>query len=570
VKLLRSQPTAVWAVAFAAVVSFMGLGLVDPILPAIASELDASKSDVSLLFTSYFAFTGISMLFSSVVASRIGTKRTLLAGLVLIVGFSALAGLSDSIGAIVGLRAGWGLGNALFIATALSVIVGAASGGIARAVMIYEAALGLGISFGPLLGGELGAISWRAPFFGVAVLMTIGFIAIAAFLPRTPRPPADQRVSVAAPLRALRYRATRGSGLTAVFYNFGFFTLLGYAPFPLGLGVHELGYVFTGWGILLALFAVFVAPRMSRSFGDVAGLAVALAGIVAVLLVMAIGHASQATLIVCVIVSGTFFGITNTLMTQVVMESTPLARPVASSAYSFVRFCGGAIAPWVAGKLGEHVSVQAPFYLGAGMTAIAVATLWFYRAALVPVEEAGAAPQVEPEGAPARDVVGDGQGTLVIAVGGTQARQVCAMSVPLARARATTVRVLHVRERDVVAGEDTIDLESEAEALAELESCVAELRDAGVQVSGELLQAVGSHHDVAARILERAGELAATAIVVGPETRHGPLAARVSAEVAASAPTHVIVLHPEAGPLGRAPESGPGVPSPAELWKPPS
>lgn len=30
------QPKAVWAVAFACVVAFMGLGLVDPILPAIA------------------------------------------------------------------------------------------------------------------------------------------------------------------------------------------------------------------------------------------------------------------------------------------------------------------------------------------------------------------------------------------------------------------------------------------------------------------------------------------------------------------------------------------------------
>src|SRR6185503_11163067 len=56
-----SQPRAVWAVAFAAVVSFMGLGLVDPILPAIAKNLDASPSQVELLFTSYFAFTGISM-----------------------------------------------------------------------------------------------------------------------------------------------------------------------------------------------------------------------------------------------------------------------------------------------------------------------------------------------------------------------------------------------------------------------------------------------------------------------------------------------------------------------------
>jgi len=30
------QPPAVWAVAFACVISFMGFGLVDPILPALA------------------------------------------------------------------------------------------------------------------------------------------------------------------------------------------------------------------------------------------------------------------------------------------------------------------------------------------------------------------------------------------------------------------------------------------------------------------------------------------------------------------------------------------------------
>ncbi len=33
---LLSQPKAVWAVAFACVISFMGLGLVDPILSAFS------------------------------------------------------------------------------------------------------------------------------------------------------------------------------------------------------------------------------------------------------------------------------------------------------------------------------------------------------------------------------------------------------------------------------------------------------------------------------------------------------------------------------------------------------
>ena len=76
-------------------------GLVDPILPSLASSLDATPSQVELLFTSYFAITGLAMLVTGWVSSRIGAKRTLLAGLFLIVVFSALAGASNSIGAIV-------------------------------------------------------------------------------------------------------------------------------------------------------------------------------------------------------------------------------------------------------------------------------------------------------------------------------------------------------------------------------------------------------------------------------------------------------------------------------------
>jgi MFS family permease len=208
-ELLR-QPRAVWAVAFACVVAFMGIGLVDPILPALAKDLDASPSQVSLLFTSYFAITGVAMLVTGFVSSRLGPKPTLLVGLGLVIAFSALAGASDTVAQIAGFRAGWGLGNALFIATALAVIVGAASGGVGGAIMLYEAALGLGIASGPLVGGFLGGMSWRFPFFGVAVLMSIAFVAIAVLLDRTPAPP--RRVSLGAPLQALRHRALLVTG----------------------------------------------------------------------------------------------------------------------------------------------------------------------------------------------------------------------------------------------------------------------------------------------------------------------------------------------------------------------
>ena len=113
----------------------MGIGLVDPILQPIAEKLHASPSQVSLLFTSYMAVTGIAMLVTGVISSRIGSKRTMQGGLALIVVFSALAGSSNTIGQIVGFRAGWGLGNALFIATALATIVGAASRGVGEAII---------------------------------------------------------------------------------------------------------------------------------------------------------------------------------------------------------------------------------------------------------------------------------------------------------------------------------------------------------------------------------------------------------------------------------------------------
>src|SRR5690606_25284652 len=108
-----------------------------------------------------------------------------------------------------------------FIATALSAIVGSASGGVASAIILYEAALGIGIASGPLLGGLLGEVSWRGPFFGVAALMAIAFIVTMVLLPNTRQP--TKRSSILDPFRALRHRSLLTIGITALCYNFGFF-----------------------------------------------------------------------------------------------------------------------------------------------------------------------------------------------------------------------------------------------------------------------------------------------------------------------------------------------------------
>src|SRR5689334_10820930 len=182
------QPKAVWATAGASVVAFMGIGLVDPILPSIAKGLDATASQVSLLFTSYFLITAIAMLVTGFVSSRIGGKKTLLLGLALVVVFAGLAGTSGSVQELVGFRAGWGLGNALFVSTALAVIVGAAAGGSAAAILLYESALGLGMACGPLLGAGPGHGRWRYPLFGTGPPMAGGLLFIPALLEGAAQP----------------------------------------------------------------------------------------------------------------------------------------------------------------------------------------------------------------------------------------------------------------------------------------------------------------------------------------------------------------------------------------------
>ena len=62
--------------------------------------------------------------------------------------------------------------------------------------------------------------------------MIIALVATAIFLPTHARRPDVVRRSLD-PFRALRYPALLLTGLTAIFYNIGFFTLLAAGPFAL-------------------------------------------------------------------------------------------------------------------------------------------------------------------------------------------------------------------------------------------------------------------------------------------------------------------------------------------------
>jgi MFS transporter, ACDE family, multidrug resistance protein len=571
------QPKAVFAVAFACVVSFMGIGLVDPILPAISSQLKASPSEVTLLFTSYLVVTAVAMLITNWVSSRIGAKRTLIAGLIIIVIFAALAGASNSISEIIEFRGGWGIGNALFIATSLAVIVASASGGIAGAIVLYESALGIGIAIGPLLGGTLGEISWRGPFFGVSALMAIALIATVVLVEPTPTP--AKKTSLAAPILALRHRGLLTMALTALCYNWGFFTVLGYAPFPMALSPIRLGLVFTAWGALVAIFAVFGAPRLQERFGIAKTMYANLFLFALVILVIAIWTTDRPVLIVATIVSGIFIGVNNTITTQAVMTISPVERPVASSAYSFVRFIGGGLAPYAAGRLVLAVDIHFPFYLGAAAVVVGIVLLATVRRLLGEAErvqaesvQASAAttakPAPEPQlvavsgnGAGARNggfatsapgtvpwPNGRAGGAILAAIDSSPAAtMITEAAARLAVDTGRAVHVVHAQE-----GVTTAEASAEGETLEAAEAVVREHLDRlaarHIPAEGHVLLHATDHGTAGRMVAEYANETGVSTIVVGSPHHRGVSALMdesASAELQRHARSHVLVIRPD-------------------------
>ena len=374
---VKGQARPVWVVAFAAVIAFMGIGLVDPILTSIADGLDASPSQVTLLFASYLAVQVLAMPVTGLLAARLGGKRTMLIGLALIVLFAGSCALVNSITGLVTLRAFWGLGNAFFIATALSTIVSAASGGQRAAILLYEAALGLGISAGPLVGALLGNISWRGPFLGTSLLMLIAFVLTAVLLERD-RPIGGPTVSLLDPIRALGDRRLFRVALSAMFYTYAFFTVLAWTPFVLGYGPYAIGAIFFGWGLLVAICGVVVGPRLAARIGERNATVLALLGYAMLLVAFAFG--SLPVVVAATVLSGICSGCLNTFLTGMAMSVSKAPRPVASAGYNFLRWLGGAAAAIVVGHLATWSgSDRAPFVVAAVLTSAATLLMRFGR-----------------------------------------------------------------------------------------------------------------------------------------------------------------------------------------------
>ncbi len=218
-------------------------------------------------------------------------------------------------------------------------------------------------------------MKWRYPFFGTAVLMAIGFIAITALLKEQPKP--ARKTSLLDPVKALGHPGLASAAASAFFYNYSFFTVLAFTPFVLNMSPYKSGGVFFAWGVLLAVFSVLVAPRVQARFGSLKVLGASLVLLAVDLLFL--GYGDHTTAIVCTIVSGAFIGLNNTVYTELALGVSDAPRPVASAGYNFVRWFAAAAAPFLAPKIEGWTDIHIPFVVAAVTAVVGAGIVWARR-----------------------------------------------------------------------------------------------------------------------------------------------------------------------------------------------
>lgn len=361
----ENLPASVWMLFIAIIAALLGMGLIGPVLPTLSTQFAASPSEVTLLYSSYNLVMAVGALITGAISTILGLKRALLVGIVIIGVFAAIAGFATNIWTIIGLRGLWAMGSSLFFATGLAAMVTLAGVAKARSIVLYEAAVGIGVAAGPLIGGVLGQFSWRYPFMGIGVMMAVVFVLLLIKLPNVKEDIGTKsNTSLRDPFHAMKHRSIATLGTANCLYNFGFFTLLAYSPLALGLTPFSLGLIFLGWGAFLGLSSYFMAPKLKKRFGTIKSLYLMLALFTVLLLVMGVWTSDIGIMSTCIIISGLLFGNSNSLFSNAVMDASPVEASTTSAAFSFLRMIGGAIAPFMAGILAEIYSPHVPFLVG--------------------------------------------------------------------------------------------------------------------------------------------------------------------------------------------------------------
>jgi MFS transporter, DHA1 family, tetracycline resistance protein len=201
-------------VLLSVLVDSIGFGIISPVLPALIMDVAAVDLAASARIAGYLMliFAGLQFLFGPVLGNlsdAYGRRPVLLFSMLAFSANYALMGFSQSLVWLFVGRGLTGIAGALYGAANAFVADVSPPDKRAQGFGFIGAAFGLGFVLGPALGGFLGELGPRAPFFAAAALAGLNFIYGMLVLPESlpkerRRPFALARANPVGALRAFR------------------------------------------------------------------------------------------------------------------------------------------------------------------------------------------------------------------------------------------------------------------------------------------------------------------------------------------------------------------------------
>jgi MFS family permease len=167
---------------------FLGSYMRIPIVPLFAASLGADTVQVGLVNSAFMCMAGLLSIPSGLLSDRIGRRRPLLFGLVLLAGSSLLLAVSQSPLQMGGIYLLFGVGLALVTPTLMSYVADITPPeALGNAFGWYTMALYSGMTLGPAAGGFLaGLLGLRPIFLCSGSLILLMFVVAWFFLPDPP------------------------------------------------------------------------------------------------------------------------------------------------------------------------------------------------------------------------------------------------------------------------------------------------------------------------------------------------------------------------------------------------
>lgn len=290
-----------------------------PLLPDYVDDLGLTKAEAGILSASYAAGTLLASLPAGFVASRVGPRRSVIWGLLLL-GFSSLVfGLVEQIHLLDAARFTQGIAGALIWAGALTWLITAAPDENRGSVI--GTALGTAVAgalLGPVLGALAGSIGTEW-VFGSVLLVTS---ALAYMASRLPEARAPERQSLREVKAALLSRPVVDGALFVAVPSVMFGAIEVLVPLRIdalggGHGVIAAGFI-AGAGLeaVLAPLAGRLSDRIGRRMPYVLGLTICALAMVAIALTATLGGV-LAALIVTSLGAGLCFAPALTLLSDI-------------------------------------------------------------------------------------------------------------------------------------------------------------------------------------------------------------------------------------------------------------